>query len=88
MYEGYNQDKPMVVNFRPPQALNGRKVKSIEVDKSFIYISPSKWDYESTDIGMYPKFVPSPLTSAKDGSLYRHAFINKYYQSVCFRTFL
>ncbi|XP_066911154.1 uncharacterized protein [Clytia hemisphaerica] len=60
MYEGSNQDKPMTHNFRPPQGLNGRKVKSIEVDKTYIYISPSKWDYESTEIGAsaWPKLFP------------------------------
>lgn len=51
MYGDTSGSSKITHNFRPPQPLNSRIVSSIEVDKSYIYLKPSKWDYKSQAIG-------------------------------------
>ena len=51
MFETTDKSKPLTLNYRPIQPLNGRIVKARTVDKSFINLTPPKWNHNSKRYG-------------------------------------
>ena len=51
MFETTDDSKPLTLNYRPVQPLNGRIVKSRTVDKSFITLAAPKWNHNSKKYG-------------------------------------
>jgi len=57
LYEDKAGTRKITHNFRPVQPINARDVKSRSVDRSFIHLTPSSWNYDSPKIGTYCLFI-------------------------------